>query len=199
MYFELPFSSLTLSRYDKSDTHTLDFIGKNAPCSFLSSSNPSLKAVVRNSFGRSRVMAAAKATHPSKSQPSVSIDLQKRLHTYIYRGFILKCKFFCQKKQHLVFNASPTPFRSGAGRFIFDNSTPKHLKIYFFANGGPKFVRWHQPLDSIKILERFQSGQKVPYPWSSRRTESLKLQSFMFMNFLGDRNLTKKSSVHSVK
>ena len=122
MYFELPFSSLTLSRYDKSDTHTLDFIGKNAPCSFLSSSNPSLKAVVRNSFGRSRVMAAAKATHPSKSQPSVSIDLQKRLHTYIYRGFILKCKFFfVKKKQHLVFNASPTPFRSGAGRFIFDN------------------------------------------------------------------------------
>ena len=129
---------------------------------------------------------------PQKVNPVCQLTY-KNGYTLTYTEVLFwSVSFFLSKKQHLVFNASPTPFRSGVGRFIFDNWTPKHLKIYFFANGGPKFVRWHQPLDSIKILERFQSGQKVPYPWSSRRTESLKLQSFMFMNFLGDRHLTKK-------
>ena len=192
MYFELPFSSLTLSRYDKSDTHTLDFIGKNAPCSFLSSSNPSLKAVVRNSFGRSRVMAAAKATHPSKSQPSVSIDLQKRLHTYIYRGFILKCKFFCQKKQHLVFNASPTPFRSGAGRFIFDNWTPKHLKIYFFCEWWAKICKMAPTIGLNKNSWAFSKWTKSALPLKQPQNRISEATEFYVYELFGRQTFNKK-------
>ena len=175
-------------------------LGRMHRALFLSSSNPSLKAVVRNSFGRSRVMAAAKATHPSKSQPSVSIDLQKLLHTLTYTEVLFWSVSFCVKKATLSFQRFTNSIQVRSWTFYIRQLNTEASQDLFFANGGPKFVRWHQPLDSIKILERFQSGQKSALPLKQPQNRiSEATEFYVYELFWRQKFNEKKSSVHSVK